>query len=107
MDFRLPLSGQRGNCEGHCDPVIFMAVNDSAVERFSTVDDHAVFRLFDISAHRTQVFDHDGDPVGFLYFQFGGVADHGGTFCKTCHHGDRRKFVDERRDDIPFDGAGF
>ena len=67
-DLSLPVRSEGSYGEGHGDAVILVTVDDGTMERLSAVDDHAALSLLHIGAHGAQVFDHDGDTVGFFDF---------------------------------------
>ena len=54
--------------EGHGDAVILVTVDDGTVERFPPWMIMPSSVLLHIGAHGAQVFDHDGDTVGFFDF---------------------------------------
>ena len=68
LSYFLPIRSESCNCKGHGNAVVLVAVNNGTVERFPAVDDHAVIGFLDIGSHGTEIFDHDGNAVGFLNF---------------------------------------
>ena len=95
-------SSKSGDGKCHCDAVIQIAVDVRAVERISTVDDHAVFGRNHVCAHGKQSFRCCFDPVGLLHFEFSGIFDHSCSFCESCHYSDHWNLVNESRDDRTF-----
>ena len=66
------------------------------------MDDHAVFRCLDICAHFPEIFGHNLNTVGFFDTEFLCIPDNSGSFCKSCHNSDHRKFIDQSRNDGTF-----
>ena len=91
--------------------MVAVGVDQGAVQGTAAPDDHAVARGGDISAHSPQAFRDGGDPVGFLDFELGRVANDGLAFRGGRHDCKDRQFINQGRDqaafnDCPFQGGG-
>ena len=57
---------QSGDGKGHGNAVILFTVNGGAAKGPFAVNDHAVLCFIHMGAHGLKVFNHHGNPVGFL-----------------------------------------
>ena len=89
-----PRGAERGDGEGHGQPVVAGRVGRAARQPAAARDDEPVVALFDVRAERPQARDEHRDAVALFHAELAGAA-HREPAPEGRQRGQRGKFVDE------------